>query len=304
MDRIQAQLNAGRGGTMTNLKVIYAANKNSDSYRWLQVVPKFVALAINNTAFKNAFCMRYLIPIRGLADRSKCNLCGNVMDVYGYHFAHGCSMSGCFNLAHEELKYCFRNILVDAGIHTTVEERGIFNDGISDSTRQCPDLFVSLPQSTTTFTKSFVDVSVISKFTIGQNGIGGVYPKGGVDKDAAVRIRAKAKLKKYHVRCAERNIQCVPFVFDTTGHMHSDSKKFLKTVAKTASVNKNNRISADVLYNYYMKVLTICLMKSLGNSVHKAMLGIYNNSSQVGIMNLIDREEVDEAINNHAVVHL
>jgi len=304
LDSIQNTLEAG-GGAKSNQRALFISNSNSDSYRWLQVLPKYSDYTINNHAFINCFRQRYLLPIPGLVGRTHCNLCKRVNDVTGHHFGHGCCKSGVFNRVHEDLKYCFKGILNHAGVQHTVEERGVFNSVDDEPNNKRGDLIVTIPVSVTVSQKYLIDVTAVSKFHVtgGSRGVGGLY-HNGIQLDVAVNRKFKEKMDKYEECCRTNGFQCVPIVFDTAGHVHPDSAKFIKKIAVQGSAQMQSRVSPEVLYGFYMRKLSVCMVKAIGNSIHLATLGIFNNNSHLGVMDLDSREELDYAIADHAVVHL
>jgi hypothetical protein len=303
LDTIRRRLDAGRGATL-NQRAMFISNTNSDSYRWLQVLPKHADLCINNDAFINCLCQRYLLPIRGLVRRTNCKLCQRVNDITGHHFGHGCCMSGVFDRVHEELKYCLHGICVHAGLQITIEEKGLFNSGEADTTKKCPDLVVTYPESVAVSSKQFIDATVTAKYHVSESGVDNLRPHGGIQLDAAVNDAFKGKVKKYQVQCDRFGYKLVPFVLDTTGHIHPDSAEWLRSIAVKGSAHMQGRVSPDILYAYYRKKISVCLVKAIGNSIYRATKEIYINDSQPGMMNIDNREELDYAIATHAVEYL
>ncbi len=68
----------------------------------------------------------------------------------------------------------------------------------------------------------------------------------------------------------------VPFVMYTTGKLHEDAKKFLSLLAEQAAEHRH--ISKDIIYNYYMKLLSVCLVNRIAYVISTKVNGWLSNN--------------------------
>ena len=167
------------------------------------------------------------------------------MDDFGHHLATNCCNGGQRYVTHDSVKNELNSILLYCGHWTKLEERGIFHDN------RRPDISVYNPPSGTT-RRLLIDVSITSPLV-------GFRPNAASDLrvGSAAQKAFNAKAHKYGQVVKDHGFSFLPFIFESTGYLHPEARKFLRLLAKGASEVK--RISEEVLYKYFMKRLTTSL---------------------------------------------
>ena len=93
-----------------------------------------------------------------------------------------------------------------------------------------------------------------------------------------------AKNTKYRQICIDNGYQFQPIVLETNGNIHPEVLKFLRNVAKQATVI--SKIDEHTLYNYYLKVLSVQLQIGLAQSINeKLLLAIRDDRRDYGLDN-------------------
>jgi hypothetical protein len=131
-----------------------------------------------------------------------------------------------------------------------------------------PDIRVDICKNMVT-TRYALDLTLICPFKgagkgdlkIGANGNPRV--QGGCD--ARAKTAAGYKATKFAQPCQQRNLVFVPIVMYTTGKIHEDGYKFLQQLA--AHGEERRRIPKNVLLKYYLKLLSVCLVKRVSYTI-------------------------------------
>ena len=126
------------------------------------------------------------------------------------------------------------------------------------------------------FVEHAVDITIVSPFDGVRKGVLRVKNQSVANSDYEANLAAKLKNDKYKAACDARNLKFVPFVVYTSGKFHEDAEAFLENLA--ASAAERRRIPSKVLYNYYAKVLSVCLVKRLGYAISTRASGWLSNN--------------------------
>ena len=118
-------------------------------------------------------------------------------------------------------------------------------------------------------------LSVEQRHTVADNGD---IPLDLHKKRAITRVNEKNL--KYKELCDNRHITFIPFIMYTTGMIHEDGEKFLKSLAKHAEEARN--IPANTLLKYYYKILNFTVIKEAARiiyakSLESVTVGRYSN---------------------------
>ena len=89
---------------------------------------------------------------------------------------------------------------------------------------------------------------------------------------SAAQKAFNAKAHKYGQVVKDHGFSFLPFIFESTGYLHPEARKFLRLLAKGASEVK--RISEEVLYKYFMKRLTTSLQLGIANAILDRMVSV------------------------------
>jgi hypothetical protein len=144
-----------------------------------------------------------------------------------------------------------------------MEEPGNLFIDADNNTR--PDLKVAFPKNMVTTTYA-LDLTIVSPFEgTGKGELKVTNPQRPDDCDARSIKAAADKTRKYKVPCQQRNMVFVPFVMYTTGKLHVEGYKFLEKLA--AYAEERRKVPKDILMRYYLKVLSVCLVKRIGYTI-------------------------------------
>lgn len=213
----------------------------------------------------------------------------NTVDKTGHHFINGCvrdsdnSLASSskprahFHATHNFLRHTLFNCCKHSFSPAMEEPKHLFI-GAADS-RKRPDIHVSLSVKSTPFVNFAVDLTIVSPFVGVQGAQGGLqnpsdnqvlHPNKRAD-DAADKKR-----EKYSDLCSHQALKFVPFVMYTTGKLHKEAEDFLELLAEQAAERRH--ISANVIKNYYLKLLSVCLVKRIGYVISTKVNGWQSNN--------------------------
>ena len=195
----------------------------------------------------------------------------------GHHFINGCT------------KDAYTQTGFKTGAHCHVTHNYMRNqlyscckNAFAFSQEEPPNVFADLkrPDIKASFTikgkfvEHAVDITVVSPFQGARKGV--LTVKNVENSDYEADQAAKVKNDKYKAECEARNLKFVPFVVYTSGKFHTDAKQFLENLATSAAERRH--IPSKVLYNYYAKVLSVCLVKRLGYAISTRASGWLSNN--------------------------
>ena len=112
------------------------------------------------------------------------------------------------------------------------------------------------------FVRHALDLTIVSPFAGVQTGELNVTAAEVGDPNKKANQAAQVKITKYKHHCEAANYRLVPFVIYTTGKLHETAKRFLQDLAKYSSRRRN--VKETVLYNYYVKLISVSLVKRIG----------------------------------------
>lgn len=216
---------------------------------WLNAKPSYEKLCLSNQQFSNALRYRYYIKAKDHIDGSIC-ICGKALDKQGVHVATCCSHGGQRQQTHNSIVHELNSILHYCGKHTRIEDRYAFSS-TDPSCRLTPDITI-FNSGFSGKSKLHIDVSVAT-------------PSFGGKIGHAGEMNFRAKSLKYKTISESSGSSFLPFILQSTGHICDDSKSLLKYLSKTAS--SINRIPIKVLYNYFLKRLSLSLQRGISNSL-------------------------------------
>lgn len=97
--------------------------------------------------------------------------------------------------------------------------------------------------------------------------------------DSVADKKAKLKCGKYADKCRLSSMTFIPFVVYTTGKFHQSATAFLQDLAEVAADRRH--ISAKVIYNYYLKVMSVCLVNRIGYIISAKTSGWMSNNTNL-----------------------
>ncbi len=270
----------------SRLKMVhYKSLINETAGKWLQVFPRYKDLAISSEDYSIGLCFRYMLDIPVIRDRELCPYCRK-RDVYidrkGHHFATGCArdvegsngatIKAQRHANHDFLRHSLYNICRHSMSYSVEEPRHLFIDA---DNRTRPDLLVAFNKNLVT-TNYALDLTIICPF----DGAG----KGNLrtttdDCNARADKAARDKSTKYQQMCQQRQMKFVPFVVYSTGKVHKDGVRFLEGLA--AQAEEKRRIPKHILYKYYLKILSVCLVRRLGHTISCRATGSFSRNYRV-----------------------
>ena len=243
--------------------VWWQSQKNSETGKFLQVIPTFPKFKMSNNEFRLALKYRGYVRVPGIIDGMKC-CCKRhpAIDIRGHHLATACAVGGERFDTHNNLVGELNNILRYCGKRTKVEERRVFG-AVDPNNNLRPDITIMEPDRLGT-SKLLLDVSVTSPLT----GFTGRVVEAG----NAAKVVVAAKNAKYQASCSAAGFSFKAIVSESTGFMHKNVTELLLSLAKDASELKH--IKATVLYNYFVKRIGFCLQRGIANAISKRLASV------------------------------
>jgi hypothetical protein len=194
------------------------------------------------------------------------------------HITSGCSKDGHRNNIHNALVIELDRICRYSGLWSTREEYGAFRADLPNDNHR-PDITIRNTDGLRTRAdKIYIDVAVTCPLK-GSQSCDIVAP--GLAKANNKGRRAKQtysdKLKHYNNildEAAKNNPEDAlavrpgiqPFVFESTGLLHSESIKFLEQVADLAS--QTQKIGQENMVKFFKRRLSFCLQRAIGTAIN------------------------------------
>jgi hypothetical protein len=91
--------------------------------------------------------------------------------------------------------------------------------------------------------------------------------------------RFQENTNKYRARVVANGFGFVPIIFESSGHIHDQSKRFLQVSVKKAM--ETRKINWNNAYAYLVKRLSVTLQKVIAQNVNKRLIKLSNHSSLV-----------------------
>jgi len=266
--------------------------------KWLQVYPRYADLCIPNEYYSINLNVRYFmdilpsisscVNIRG----AKCIYCSrhrkenNEVDRTGHHFINGCSKDcddflqtskpgAHFHATHNHVRHVLYNCCKHSLSPCREEPKDIFI-GV-DASRKRPDVITSLSVKSVPYVDYAIDVTIVSPFIGVQSGkLQNPAGANVIEPDKRANAACKKKNDTYLELCNAKKVKFVPFVMYTTGKLHSGAVKFLELVAEQAADRRH--VPPGIIKNYYMKLLSVCLVKRIGFIISTKVNGWQSNN--------------------------
>ena len=124
-----------------------------------------------------------------------------------------------------------------------------------------------------------MDVTIVSPISGVQNGDLKVSNQSLNDADYRAKEAFNKKMRDYDEICSNRGIKFIPFVISTTGKIHNEATNFLMDLATKASDRRH--VNVNVIYNYYLKILSVCLAKHIAHNISSRCCGWFSNNLDV-----------------------
>ena len=96
------------------------------------------------------------------------------------------------------------------------------------------------------------------------------------DADKRAFEAARKKRNKYEENCKTKNMKFTPFVMYTSGKIHSDGLRFIEQLADYAAERRG--ILAGTLKNFYLKLLSVSLVKRLAYTINTRATACYSRN--------------------------
>ncbi len=91
--------------------------------------------------------------------------------------------------------------------------------------------------------------------------------------------RFQEKTNKYRARVVANGFGFVSIIFESSGHIHDQSKTFLKVSVKKAM--ETRKINWNNAYAYLVKRLSVILQKVIAQNVNKRLIKLLSHPSMV-----------------------
>jgi hypothetical protein len=143
-----------------------------------------------------------------------------------------------------------------------------------------PDLIANISVKSTPEVNYAVDLTIVSPFSGVQRGV--LQQPSNEEvllPDKKANEAAEKKNKKYVKVCSDHGFTFVPFVMYTTGKLHQDAVKFLGLLAEQAAAKRH--IASSIIQNYYVKLLSVCLVKRIGYVISTKVNGLSTTTDLV-----------------------
>ena len=199
----------------------------------------------------------------------------NAIDKTGHHLINGCKRDTAngpssnksyaqSHATHDSLRHVLYNCCQHALAYASREEPP---KTVNGPRNKRVDIETSI--SVNNVLKKFsIDVTIVSPFEGTQSGVLENPTDAGLLQPDKRAENAKAyKKNKYEALCTDSDF--VPFVVNTTGKVHHDADLFLDKLADHAAARRH--IPPSIIKNYYLKMLSVCLVKRVGHVISSKM---------------------------------
>jgi hypothetical protein len=293
------QQNVNNNLTATNdvdLIAWYKSVSVPEAGMWMTTIPKAEKYEFDSALYRTALRYRFHIQqsseviTRGLA----CD-CSNhpKLDYYGHHLTTGCGRDGYRHRTHDFVGMEIIKIVKYSGLYSIREEVNCLQTVNDPDSHRRPDISV-LGAPKHLHRKLIMDVCITNPLP----GTGNCTPSGLTKNESLQQSRAaiasfKKKIYSYKNILNEKNLDFLPFIFESSGLIHSSAKDFLLSLAQLAEQQK--KIKAATLYNFFLKNISITLQK-------RQAAAILGRSSQ--LRSRSSRHEVDYTLSHDFVLRL
>ena len=247
-------------------KAWYISISSPEAGAWLSALPNQPKFVFTNEQFTTCLLYRFFLNIPFIQLNQKCDCKSKfVIDMKGHHLATGCGILNLRSHTHDFVKLALKACMDYAGWFSRLEPRGLFPDN-----DKRPDI-EACPPGNLGADKELFDVMVTSPLPneLHEDGSPWELTEHEVnEKGRAAKKGHKLKMKKY-----EKDVQAIqsklrPFIIESTGLMHEESKVILKRLASCAHYSKPY-IPECVLVNYFFKIISCALMRGIADCVNR-----------------------------------
>jgi hypothetical protein len=175
----------------------------------------------------------------------------------GHHLAHGCNWKNGNNIIHDGIKTTLKGILQSAGNWCALEERQLF-----DGNNKRPD--ITIYNYNGTGQRLLLDTSCTTTHHVTRAGELNL-PNNAANTGQAAQSMFQVKNDKYVPLCTAAGFGFLPIIFETNGYAQKEVLTLLDNTSKKAS--DTSCIPAGILYNYYLKLLSVSLQKGITASI-------------------------------------
>jgi hypothetical protein len=256
--------------------------QSDESSKWLQEKPRYRSSFILGFDFVSALRSRLYLPQYEIphGTRCTCNRGNAIIDERGLHLGSGCGLLNFRKDTHDSIVFELDMSLKYLGYHTKREEQGIFqSNNPNDSSR--PDITVyNFPKCP--MGRVALDVTVVAPLIGAENGVVRVPNSAdAADKlyTQLLKNRYNGKVNKYKDRSEAAGYNFYPIVVTTTGTLHAETRKFLKSLCRHASEYK--RIPASRLYNVVIRRLEIALQNGVARAITRRIHRLNPHSQEM-----------------------
>ena len=217
---------------------IISASDNSAGLIF-KTIPSDPNLKISNTEWSYILHRWLLIPIPG-AKSKRCS-CGKYIDDHGFHITNLAGCNGHRIEIHDHVLNEIYKMCRTLGNFAKKEQ-------LSNIDNNCRCDIVLIDQKIQFDVTIIATINAKTKFT-------------SIDKIFQEEISNTAfnkKLIKYSIHTLINDNKVIPIVFENTGKLHSAGKKIIKDLIYNSY---NDKLSAEIMYIYWLKRINVCLMK-------------------------------------------
>ena len=219
---------------------------------------------MTNKQFRTSLRRRLFLKMENSCGGQECSCrpYAPILDSNGRHLSV-CKKHGYCTRTHDALVQEINGMLRYAGHRTKTEERNLFVNGNPDQKKLSPDISINNYGNTA---KLLLDITVRSTLINHNNGDLVAITNGNIERVGKQALNgANSKNHKYEALSIANGFSFKPFCFETNGFVHEESVNFIKEIAGVCSRVQN--IRSDVLFRYFMKILSVTLQKGIANVI-------------------------------------
>ena len=251
--------------TITNTKRLAwftsLCGEDSKASKWLDATPKSSETKFSSSEFQALLCYRLFLEQPVYVPTSKC-YCKRqpLLDPLGHHLSAGCAKDGTLHKTHDSLKLVLKELSSFAGLYTRIEENRAFQEAFPNCNLR-PDLSIYnlLP------IKVVADISLTHPFPVNSS-TNKLSRKAALKSCRAAETALKRKNTKYLPVSTASNLEFLALIFETTGKMHPQTEKFIKSLLSKACESINPKYH-PVLQGYWYTRISCSIQKSIADAI-------------------------------------
>ena len=245
----------------------FSSVSNEMASRWLNVLPKCPSFTFDSSSFKILLCNRLDLPQPERCEGLRCDCIKRgehpVIDDRCHHLVTGCAKSGFGINLHHGVTNTIKELVNAAGFRAKREENGCFyhiDREFNDRQRKMrPDLSIfDLPGP---YRKVILDISNICPIPIFGNQM---YSRNdALISQKAAQQRYDERMEKFDAISTAHGIKFHPIIFETTGRVHSESFRYLKSIL----CNISGYMDGKLLQEYWLNRISCSYQQQLAISI-------------------------------------